>query len=604
MEITSGDDTSDKDKKMKGAFEAIDDKKDEKKKPVPKKNLSISSILSGDDKESTPKPSKEPEKFSLIEMLQSYDKDSKDKEKDVDKSKDESSAPHEAVEISSTPETEATDTDRLTGEEETEVVQTYVEAVLPEAHSEFEQSEPDSVEAAEAAASVAFLEGIHDQLGESNGIDDSEVAAIASSIIEELDHQDGGNTEAIEDLADEVESEESLDIEETGIESGPSDHEDVDDDEGVTNSNNSASSNPPTSPPTNVPTTGHPGSGGAMPPVPPTGGGLPPHIPPVGPNSSSTMPMTPNTSPNAASANPNVEFAYNRRRAGDLLLGGIIGYMIGRRRGRIKTEKELIPVQKKLEKQVATLQKRIYSKELEVRKAAARSFEAGHIISEKPPETLEKTATKRAETAPKPEKDTANHDPKEVITSDRLVSNEKTAKEKLVPIINPEKGAINPEKLVSAKTIEAISLPLLLEIASDIKLDNTSLRAMFENGAIDQKNLRFVVKRYLEGESLDRIWPDALAAERLSSETKTEKRNEQMLSEDYHWTENNNTDTHSSIMGSNGHQDNSFTNNQDHKASPGILQEIENQYSDNKKPIYAIVATAILAAIIIIVIFT
>ena len=30
------------------------------------------------------------------------------------------------------------------------------------------------------------------------------------------------------------------------------------------------------------------------------------------------------------------------------LFGGIIGYLIGRRRGRIKTEKRLMPVQKKL----------------------------------------------------------------------------------------------------------------------------------------------------------------------------------------------------------------------------------------------------------------
>lgn len=58
---------------------------------------------------------------------------------------------------------------------------------------------------------------------------------------------------------------------------------------------------------------------------------------------------------------------------GAALIGGLVGYLVGRRRGRIKTEKRLIPVQKKLEKQVKGLQEDIKKKESVIREKATES---------------------------------------------------------------------------------------------------------------------------------------------------------------------------------------------------------------------------------------
>lgn len=53
------------------------------------------------------------------------------------------------------------------------------------------------------------------------------------------------------------------------------------------------------------------------------------------------------------------------------LFGGVIGYLIGRRRGRIKAERKFKPIRRELEHQVADLHWQIQDKENKLRKAAA-----------------------------------------------------------------------------------------------------------------------------------------------------------------------------------------------------------------------------------------
>ena len=79
-----------------------------------------------------------------------------------------------------------------------------------------------------------------------------------------------------------------------------------------------------------------------------------------------------------------------------LVVGGILGYLIGRRRGRIKTERRLLPIQNNLENQVKDLHETVDVKEREIRGLAADKI---NLLDEsqqnRAAEQLQAQATKR-----------------------------------------------------------------------------------------------------------------------------------------------------------------------------------------------------------------
>lgn len=204
---------------------------------------------------------------------------------------------------------------------------------------------------------------------------------------------------------------------------------------------------------------------GGVSPLPP----VPPVFPPIG---GAATPSAPQAVGNVLQPNPNV-LPQRHNRGGDILLGGIIGYLIGRRRGRIKTEGRLAPIQEKLEKEVAELHGKIAEKEERIRTiATAASAEKPEVA----PKMAERIRERRERVAVSPE----------------TIPKAATLPERIARVIIPK-----PEIQPSQKSVETLTVPELLRVAQKVEIEGTTLKRMYEVGRMDAVGLRRVVKEYL-----------------------------------------------------------------------------------------------------------
>lgn len=174
--------------------------------------------------------------------------------------------------------------------------------------------------------------------------------------------------------------------------------------------------------------------------------------------------------------------------------GGIIGYLIGRRRGRIKTEAALKPIQQKLEKRVKQLEKTVAQKELQLRQHLSKHG-AGRSRS-----TGLETALLTAATPEQPRRQLA---PEAVVlhgsqkASERighvLISAERPADK--TPVFKPEKAAAKAE----ARRAETMSREDLLAASERIIIEGTTLRNIYETHLIGERGLRRLVGEHLRG---------------------------------------------------------------------------------------------------------
>lgn len=308
---------------------------------------------------------------------------------------------------------------------------------------------------------------------------------------------------------------------------------------------------------------GGPGGGGGY------AGGLPPRGPGFGGAGF-------NVAPSAANVITQDITAERRAMTQGLLVGGILGYLIGKRRGRIKTEKRLLPIQKKLEKEVKALHETVAIKEQAIRKVAAekagalKSVEAKHQFAERLRQESEMRAAATAkirqqagerqsaraaaaavENGPRVEryvahaggvheKAAAGRAPAEVLRP--LVVDAPAVILGGVAALRPERGTAAPRESLPnlqrrptvkaenlraerpvidfTKQVETYSTEELKQAAEKIKVDdNTTLKELYDSGRLNENSVRRILREFVEGRSVRA----AISNELLEKERKFER---------------------------------------------------------------------------------
>lgn len=207
---------------------------------------------------------------------------------------------------------------------------------------------------------------------------------------------------------------------------------------------------------------------------------------------------------------------------GAALVGGMVSYLVGRRRGRLKTEKRLLPIQHKLEKQVKSLQRDLNHKETIIRQAVAErterqlaeAYPGRPVAAREQPPRHKRPEREVAAPARQPEKTRLGQfllTAAETVptTISRSVTPESRPRGK---VKNLETSATEPLKAAAKevsveraaaqpldKHVETLSRNDLLELSSKIIVESTSLRQVYESRQIGEKALRRIVSEHLRG---------------------------------------------------------------------------------------------------------
>ncbi len=224
---------------------------------------------------------------------------------------------------------------------------------------------------------------------------------------------------------------------------------------------------------------------------------IPPNLPPVFPTGPSG-PLGPNANFNYTPTAPNLtpEDSIDRHsHVPYVLVGGLVGYLLGRRRGRIKTEKKLLPIQHKLEKEIQDMREKIFWREAQVRSMV-------HEQLNKKPET-EKDVRERLRGKHERKKETKEK------------NQNQQNQERLGRLATTAERPTTPEGIrrVILKSVEDMTTAELLSIAENVPIKQSNMRQLFEANRINDEGLRRVLKAYLRGERYDKLLHENLINE-------------------------------------------------------------------------------------------
>jgi|GEM_PF-3923248 len=262
--------------------------------------------------------------------------------------------------------------------------------------------------------------------------------------------------------------------------------------------------NPPAPPSASIPVA----TGGNLPPLPLTFGGAPN--------------ITPRAIDPNAYRSPTTRQEERSKKAGAFLAGGVLGYMLGRRGGRKRTEARLQPEVDKFKQEAESTKQHLKIREKQFKKSV-EELRQERLVSV--PKLNEREKSPRAETSPRTVERTPTSEllrqtvvipeamkkvdenlgvprfeaPPEIPRQEVAVT-EQTIREVEPKVEAKPKQAVTPE--ITIRRIEQLSTPEILHRAESLFINGVSVKELYNTNRIDRTGLITIVQESMRGNSI------------------------------------------------------------------------------------------------------